>query len=208
MFRVRSPIVLVALIAAVPAFITAQSAPAGQAPTPPAVPGEQTPVFRAGVEVLPLDVTVLDRDGRQVVDLTAGEFMVDVDGKARRVVSAEYIRLTDAFAAGIAPRGPAPVAPPPPAPDYGISTNGGGGPQGRAILLLVDQGNIRFGAARAVMQNAITFIERLQPNDRVALVAIPGPGEVVDFTTERSTLRETLLRVVGRVTPQPPTGGK
>jgi VWFA-related protein len=203
MFRVRSPIVLVALIAAVPAFIAAQSAPAGQAATPPAVPGEQTPVFRAGVEVLPLDVTVLDRDGHQVVDLTAGEFMVDVDGRARRVVSAEYIRLTDAFAAGIAPRGPAPVAPPPPAPDYGISTNGGGGPQGRAILLLVDQGNIRFGAARAVMQNAITFIERLQPNDRVALVAIPGPGEVVDFTTERSTLRETLLRVVGRVTPQP-----
>ncbi|MCC6989403.1 MAG: VWA domain-containing protein, partial [Acidobacteria bacterium] len=203
MFRVRSLIVLVALVAAGPAFIAAQSTPAGQAQTPPAAPGEQTPVFRAGVEVLPLDVTVLDRDGRQVVDLTAGEFMVEVDGKPRKVVSAEYIKLTDALAAGTAPRGPAPVVAPPPPPDYGISTNGGGGPQGRAILLLVDQGNIRFGSARPVMQNALTFLERLQPNDRVGLVAIPGPGELVDFTTDRGKLREAMLRVAGRVTPQP-----
>ncbi len=92
---------------------------------------------------------------------------------------------------------------PPPAPDYGISTNGGGGPQGRAILLLVDQGNIRFGSARPVMQNALKFLERLQPNDRVGLVAIPGPGELVDFTTDRGKLREAMLRVAGRVTPQP-----
>jgi VWFA-related protein len=141
-------------------------------------------VFRAGVEVLPLDVTVLDRDGRQVVDLTAADFMVEVDGKPRTVVSSEYIKLTDAFAAGTAPRGPAPVVAPAPAPDYGISTNGGGGPQGRAILLLVDQGNIRFGSARPVMQNALKFLERLQPTDRVS-VAIPGPGESVDFTTDR-----------------------
>ncbi|MBL8139018.1 MAG: VWA domain-containing protein [Acidobacteria bacterium] len=204
MFRVRSSIVLVAVVAAAPSFMAAQSSPAAQAQTPaPATPGDQPPVFRAGVEVLPLDVTVLDRDGRQVVDLTAAEFMVEVDGKARRVVSAEYIRLTDALAAGTAPRGPAPVVAPPPPPDYGISTNGGGGPQGRAILLLVDQGNIRFGAARPVMQNALKFLDRLQPNDRVGLVAIPGPGELVDFTTDRGKLREAMLRVAGRVTPQP-----
>ncbi len=201
MFRVRSSIVLVALAAA-PVFMAAQTSPAPQTPAP-AAPGDQPPVFRTGVEVLPLDVTVLDRDGRQVIDLTAGEFMVEVDGKPRRVVSAEYIKLTDALAAGTAPRGPAPVVAPPPPPDYGISTNGGGGPQGRAILLLVDQGNIRFGSARPVMQNALKFIDRLQPNDRVGLVAIPGPGELVDFTTDRVKLREAMLRVAGRVTPQP-----
>ncbi len=203
MFRVRSSIVLVAVVAAVQSFAAAPQ-PAGQAQTPPpAAPGDQPPVFRAGVEVLPLDVTVLDRDGRQVVDLTAADFMVEVDGKPRTVVSSEYIKLTDAFAAGTAPRGPAPVVAPAPAPDYGISTNGGGGPQGRAILLLVDQGNIRFGSARPVMQNALKFLERLQPTDRVGLVAIPGPGELVDFTTDRGKLREAMLRVAGRVTPQP-----
>ncbi len=203
MYRVRSSIVLVAVAVAV-ASLAAQTPPAGQAPaTPPAPPADQTPVFRAGVEVLPLDVTVLDRDGRQVVDLTAGEFLVEVDGRPRKVVSAEYIKLTDALVAGTAPRGPAPVIAPPPPPDYGISTNGGGGPQGRAILLLVDQGNIRFGSARPTMQSALKFVDRLQPNDRLALVAVPAPGELVDFTTDHGKVREAMLRVTGRVTPQP-----
>ncbi len=193
----RSSIVLVVLAVAVAAH-------AGQTPSPaqaPAAPG-QPPVFRTGVEVLPLDVTALDRDGRQIVDLTLADFSVEVDGKARKVVSAEYVKLTDALAAGTAPRGAAPVIAAPPPPDYGISTNSGGGPQGRAILLIVDQGNIRFGAARPVMQSALAFVDRLQPNDRLALVAIPGPGELVDFTTEHSRVREAMLRVSGRVTPQ------
>ena len=47
-------------------------------------PAGQTPVFRAGIEVLPLDVVVLDRDGRQVTDLTSAEFQVEVDGSRAR----------------------------------------------------------------------------------------------------------------------------
>lgn len=208
MSRYRSSIVLVAVTVAAASLAgqTPQApAPTPQAPTGQAAPPapDQPPVFRTGVEVLPLDVTVLDRDGRQVVDLTAAEFQVEVDGKPRKIVSAEYIKLTDALAAGTAPRGPAPVVAAPPPPDYGISSNGGGGPQGRAILLLVDQGNIRFGAARPVMQNALKFIDRLQPNDRLALVAVPAPGELVDFTTDHGKVREAMLRVTGRVTPQP-----
>ncbi len=201
MYRCRLSIVLVAMTVAV-ASLSGQTPPSGQAPAPPSTPGNQPPVFRAGVEVLPLDVTVLDADGRQIVDLTMAEFTVEVDGKPRRLVSAEYIKLTDAFAAGTAPRGPAPaLAAPPPAPDYGISTNGGGGPLGRAILLLIDQGNIRFGGGRSVMQNALKFVDRLQPTDRLGVVAIPGPGELVDFTTNHGKVREALLRVTGRVTP-------
>lgn len=69
------------------------------------------------------------------------------------------------------------------------------------MLLLVDQGNIRFGSARPVMQNALKFIDRLQPTDRVALVAVPAPGEPVDFTTDHAKVREAMLRVTGRVTP-------
>lgn len=204
MSRCRPSLALVAALLAVPSF-AAQTAPGTPppAPSPPRPATDQTPVFRAGVEVLPLDVTVLDRDGRQVVDLTAAEFLVEVDGKPRKVVSSEYVKLTDALAAGTAPRGPAPAVKAAPAPDYGISSNGGGGPQGRAILLMVDQGNIRFGSARSVMQNALRFVDRLQPNDRLGLVAVPGPGEAVDFTTEHGKVREAMLRITGGLTPQP-----
>ena len=69
------------------------------------------------------------------------------------------------------------------------------------MLLLVDQGNIRFGSARPVMQNALKFIDRLQPTDRAALVAVPAPGEPVDFTTDHAKVCEAMLRVTGRVTP-------
>ncbi len=196
---------LFAFLAAVTA-LTALDAQSPQPPSAPATPPAaqqpaeaQTPVFRAGVEVLPLDVVVLDRDGRQVTDLAAADFQIEVDGKPRRVATAEYIKLTDPVAASLARSAPKPFRTP--EPDSTISTNSGGSPAGRAVLLLIDQGNIRFGAARSVIQGALKFVDRLQPNDRIGVVAVPGPGEVVDFTTDHAAVREALLRVTGRVTP-------
>ena len=93
MFRFRSSIAALAVLAA-GAALPAQT-------TTPASGQDQTPLFRGGVEVLPLDVTVLDRDGRQVVDLTGDDFTVEVDGKPRRVMTSEYIKMTDALEAGL-----------------------------------------------------------------------------------------------------------
>ncbi len=198
LITLQTPVRRVSLVVVVAlAAITALNAQTPQPPARPAPAADQTPVFRTGVEVLPLDVVVVDADGRQVTDLTAAEFRVEVDGKARRVASAQYLKLTDPVAASLARNAPTPFREPP--PDTSISTNGGNAPVGRAILLLVDQGNIRFGAARPVMQNALKFVDRLQPTDRVALVAVPAPGELVDFTTDHTKVREAMLRVAGRV---------
>jgi VWFA-related protein len=206
MIPVRAAAVLLGL--AVAATLQAQTPPP-QAPAPapaPAAPvtpaSDQPPVFRTGVEVLPIDVTVLDREGRQVVDLTAADFQVEVDGKPRKVLTAEYIKQYDPLLAG--QRRPTYDNRVVEVADTGISSNGATGePLGRAILLLVDQGNIRFGSARPVMQNALKFVDRLQPNDRIALVAVPAPGELVDFTTDHAKVREAMLRVTGRHTAQP-----
>ena len=65
-------------------------------------------------------------------------------------------------------------------------------------MILVDQGNIRTGSARAVMNSAKRFVDTLTPEDRVAVVAIPGPGELVDFTNNHDRVREALLRIVGQ----------
>ncbi|MDP1570431.1 MAG: VWA domain-containing protein [Vicinamibacterales bacterium] len=159
-----------------------------------AAQGPQTPVFRTGVEVIPIDVTVTDRNGRQVTDLTAGDFQVEVDGRTRRVISAEYVPLVDARADAGA------LAAPEPAVSYATS-NVTAGQHGRLIMVLVDQGNIRIGAARSVMASAVKFLDRLAPADRVAVVAIPGPGVLVDFTTEHFRAREALLRIAGLYSP-------
>ena len=198
MNRSRLPLALLAAATALTA-LDAQTAQVPAAPTTTRPADEQTTVFRGGVEVLPLDVVVLDRDGRQVTDLATSDFIVEVDGKTRRVATAEYIKLTDPVTASLARSAPKPFRTP--EPDATISTNNGGGPTGRVVLLLIDQGNIRFGAGRAVIQNALKFVDRLQPDDRIGVVAVPGPGEVVDFTTDHAKVREALLRVTGRVTP-------
>ena len=52
---------------------------------------DQAPVFRSGVEVMEVDVTVVDAKGMPVRDLRAPEFTVTIDGQPRRVISAEFI---------------------------------------------------------------------------------------------------------------------
>jgi VWFA-related protein len=161
-----------------------------QAPQPPA----QQPVFRAGIELVTVDVTALDSNGRQVIDLTPADFQVEIDGDRRQVTAAEYVRSADPLRViGT----PAKVV----VPDETFSSsNAKGAPSGRLIMILVDQGNIRTGSARSVMNSAKRFVDTLTPEDRVAVVAIPGPGELVDFTNNHDRVREALLRIVGHAT--------
>jgi VWFA-related protein len=168
-----------------------------QDPRPrPQDPGPQAPpVFRAGVELVSIDVTALDGNGRQVTDLTARDFQIEIDGDKRTVSTVEYIRSADPLRQIGAPHKVV-VA------DETFSTsNAKGAPRGRLIVLLIDQGNIRTGAARHAMNSAKKFIDTLTPEDRVSVVAVPGPGELVDFTTNHDKVREALLRIVGTSDP-------
>jgi VWFA-related protein len=162
---------------------------AAQAPQQPA------PVFRAGVELVSIDVTALDNNGRQVTDLAAADFQVEIDGNRRQVSTVEYVRSADPLRVIGAPHKVV-------VPDETFSSsNAKGAPRGRLIVLLIDQGNIRTGHARSAMNSAKKFVDTLTPEDRVAVVAVPSPGELVDFTTDHDKVRESLLRVVGVADP-------
>lgn len=162
---------------------------AGQDPVPK--PQAQPPVFRAGVELVTIDVTALDSNGRQVTDLTAADFSVEIDGDRRHVSTVEYIRSVDPMRVIGAP--PTIVVP----DETFSSSNAKNAPRGRLIVLLIDQGNIRVGAARSVMNSAKKFVDTLTAEDRVAVIAVPAPGELVEFTTNHDKVREALLRIVG-----------
>lgn len=91
----RSVVVLLAsALVMLPALLVAQ-----QSATKP-------PVFRTGVELLTVDVTVVDADGRQVTDLSPAEFSVEIEGDPRAVVSADYVPLVNT--APPQPSGPRP----------------------------------------------------------------------------------------------------
>jgi VWFA-related protein len=183
--------VLICSFLIVTAWATASAQPP-QAASPK--PQDPQPIFRAGIELVTVDVTALDSNGRQVTDLTTADFQVEIDGGRRQVISAEYVRSADPLRVIGAP---AKIA----LPDETFSTsNAKGALSGRLILILVDQGNIRTGSARAVMNSAKRFVDTLTPEDRVAVIAIPGPGELVDFTNNHDRVREALLRIVGQAT--------
>ena len=151
----------------------------------------QAPVFRARTDVLAVDVAVVDERGDPITDLGKAEFSVTVDGRVRPVVTAEYIDFET-------PRS----TPEPDRPFRGeyFSSNEGTSGGGRLIALVIDQGNIRLGFGQAVAAEAARLLDRLTPSDRVALITIPAPGPMVDFTTDHALLRRSLGLVSGRGT--------
>jgi VWFA-related protein len=148
------------------------------------------PTFSSAVDIVSVDVNVIDRSGHPVRDLTARDFTLTVDGRARRIVSAQFVPLTAA-----------PAAVEPAADDY--STNIGG-PPGRFIAVVVDRGTIPPVRAKDVFGAAAQFVEDLLPRDRVALFSIPT-GPEIDFTTSHDRIVSALLSTDGQASPIPST---
>jgi VWFA-related protein len=148
-------------------------------------PEQQPPTFRTAVDLVSADVTVIDADGKPVRGLTAADFTLTVDGKPRKISTAEYIAqvrretTTD--------RGSSPAA---------FSTNASGG--GRLIMLVVDQTSISPGRGRAALESASRFVSQLSPTDRVGVIGIPGIGAQIDFTNNHALIQATLPRLIGQ----------
>lgn len=147
----------------------------------------QGPTFRTGVEVIAVDVAVVDGKGQPVEDLLPPDFEVKIDGEVRRVVSSEHVRI-DVEAARREAADPFET----------LYTTNLKPPNGRMIVIAVDQLGIRFGSARALLATAADFLDRLSPADRIAFVAYPDPGIQVAFTNDHLRLRRAMERVVGR----------
>ena len=149
-----------------------------------AAQGSQPQRFRAGVDLITIDVAAVDAKGRPVEDLKPGDFVVKVDGKPRPTVSAELIKVE---------RGKPAAA----RPSELISTNYA--PQNaRRIVVAIDQTLITPGALAPLQRTASEFIGRLTPDDYAAFVAFPEPGPRVDFTTDKTRVRKTLEGIIGQ----------
>ena len=150
---------------------------------------ERAPVFRSGVEVMEVDVTVVDAKGMPVRDLRAPEFAVTVDGQPRRVISAEFVAESGESAADAKkPRDP-----------Y-VSNNTDRHP-GRLIMLVVDRNNIDTHTIRGAVAALKRFVAGVSPDDRLALVTIPPPGPSVDFTTNHAQILNAINSVMGSEEP-------
>jgi VWFA-related protein len=153
---------------------------------------QPAPVFRAGVDLVTVDVVVLDRSGRPIVDLAAADFALSTNNQPRRLVSAEFVAAVAREGRPGGPSGPPTEGPPVPSATTNI-----GRAAGRSFLFLVDTDEIRRGEGRGAAKAISTFIDRLGPDDRVGVVSMPTGTPRVDLTTNRLLVKDALGKITG-----------
>lgn len=153
-----------------------------------AASGQPAASFRAGVELVRLDVGVTGPDGRPIRDLKRDEIHIVEDGQPRPVLFFQHVEATTDPYVEVAARTVASE----------VSTNQGAA-RGHLYVIVWDQEHIAPGNEQRARLAAQRFLKtRLRPGDRAALYAIPGPGPEIGFTADVPRLLAGLEEVHGQ----------
>ena len=155
---------------------------AGQQPDATQKP---TPTFRSGLDVIAVDVQVIDRNGVPVSGLGPDKFEVTINGRRRRVLSADLIESRSATSLTPVERATA-TAGPPVRPTLA-----------RVVFIAIDCLSFDASASRHVIATARAFIDRLPPTDEVGLFAYPY-GPKISPTTDHAAVGRSLMTVLGQ----------
>src|SRR5436190_12350351 len=96
-------------------------------------------VVRVSVGLVQVDAVVTDKQGRQVSDLTAADFVIKEEGQEREVTQLSYVRLAASPTVAASPAAEPPAAGAEPGPARPIAR-----PPGRMITLVVDDLNVSY----------------------------------------------------------------
>lgn len=141
-------------------------------------PRPQAPVFRSSIDVVPITVTVTDRQGMPVTDLRQEDFRILENGVRREIV-------------GFYPQTLQPGEPLPALPQVGRPRETTLELSNRRMFLIV-LGSGRIQEPTKALDGAIAFVRnRLLPQDAVALLAF---HRVTQFTTDHDVIVEVLGR--------------
>jgi VWFA-related protein len=140
------------------------------------------PTYRAGIDLVQVDVSILDKDRRPVVGLKPGDFVVKEDGKVRAIAAFSTVTLP-------------PRQNEPPAAwmrDVGPDVVTNLAPKdGRLVVILFDRSiaTDQFPPAR---QTAETAVDQLGPNDLAAVIFTGVVGVPQNFTANRALLHAAI----------------
>ncbi len=168
-----APLVVALLVGLTGQGIARQSPAQAQAP----------PVFRASVDLVQVDVSVLDRAGRPVEGLAAADFSILESGKPQEVAAFVAISVPEPE------RGPAPwlrdIT-----PDVRTNTLG----DGRLFALVIDDATMPFEVRTLSNARRIArqVIDRLGPADLAAVIYTRDTRRSVDFTSDRARLTASI----------------
>ena len=148
----------------------------GQSPESPA--SEETPTFRAGVNLVQVPVTVRDRDGRAVAGLQKDDFELFDKGKRQEIASFAEVK-----------------------PGEQTANKAGGGAAvipARFTVWVID--DMAITDLVRVREAAEKQLAALQPGDRASIVTT-SCRILLDFTSDQKALRETLDKLTMRPIP-------
>ncbi len=154
---------------------------------------QQPPSFKASVEVVLIDVTVVDKNAFPVRDLVPGDFTVTVNGRPRTILSAQLLahRLPGVDDVLRVEQGL------PPSDTIDAQRVG----TGRDIIIAVDEDSLEIGDGQVARRAMGRFIDQLAPADRAAIVTIPRLPMRVGLTSNRVELFAKIDRVSTGVVP-------
>jgi VWFA-related protein len=150
--------------------------------------GTQEPVtFRAGADLVLVDVQAVDRQGVPVSNLAAADFRVQLDRQDRRILSALFI--SESVVQSYATRGDLPVT--------GVAEPSTGPPLGRNIVLAIDESSFSASNALAAKQAAKGFVGHANAQDRIGVFRFPIHRRELEFTTDHDAVVREIDTVTG-----------
>lgn len=152
--------------------------------------GFQRQTFKTAVDLVAVEVTVVDKDGKPIADLKTEDFEVWISQRPRKVVTIDR-RIYGA------------TAPASPAPIPGADRTETAPSARRMFILAIDEHSLQAGSAMAAVNAAERFIDKLQPDDLVGVYAYPTGKATHDLTTDHGAAKRTLRNIMGlRVEPE------
>lgn len=156
------------------------------------LPSQQNYTFRAETDVVLVNVTARDREGKPVKDLKSEDFTILEDNKAQKIASFD-LENTDAMPAlqveqtKLLESGPAGGAP-------SRATNAGYFKDRRAIILFFDLSAMQPDEVERAVAAATNYVDRqMVPADVVAVVSLASSLTVnQDFTSAKDSLKKAL----------------
>lgn len=194
----RLPTVAQALVVALGVTLTGAArwqAPQPAEPKPAAeAPAAQrpSPIFRAAVDLVRVDVSVTDRDDRALADLQMGEFAVSEDGVPQKIEALQFVRLdgtrTSDRDESLAIRSPEHAALEAARDDV------------RLFVIFWDEYHVDWQPDVTLpLRRALkTLVEQFGPNDLVAIMDPLTPIDALAFTRTRRDLLDRIEKLQGR----------
>ena len=154
----------------------------------PQIP-EERPTFSTNTNVVVVDVTVLDRDGKPVENLTKDDFELYEDGKLQQLQGCDLQRLDSKLLPALnRPASPThPEAPP-------LATPGNTTRDHRLIALLFDFTSMQLAEQVRATNAAVKFLStQMTSSDLVSIIVFANSLQTVqDFTGDRDLLISTI----------------